>query len=132
MFTLANSCLTTCNLLIHGPNTPGSYAILFSTSSDFSSFTSHIHNWMLFLLWLHLFVLSGVISPFFSSSILGTYQPGELIFQCPVFLPFHTFHGVLKSRILKWFAIAFFSGPCFVKILYHELSVLDGPTQHCS
>ena len=58
-------------------------------------------------LWLHLFILSGVISPLISSSILGTYQPGEFIFQCPIFLPFHTVHGVLKGRILKWFAIPF-------------------------
>ena len=31
------------------------------------------HNWMLFLFWLHPFILSGVISPLISSSILGTY-----------------------------------------------------------
>ena len=47
----------------------------------------------------------GVISPLISSSILGTYQPGEFLFQCPIILPFHTLHGVLKARILKWFAI---------------------------
>ena len=35
-----------------------------------------------------------------------TYWPGEFIFQCPIFLPFHTVHGVLKAGILKWmFAI---------------------------
>ena len=45
-----------------------------------------------------------------------------------IFLPFHTVHGVLKARILKWFAIPFFSGPCFVRTLHHELSVLGGPT----
>ena len=59
------------------------------------------------LLWLSFFILSGVISPLFSSSILGDYQPGELIFQHPIFLPFHTVHEVLKARILKWFAIPF-------------------------
>ena len=32
-------------------------------------------------------------------------------------------HGVLKARILKWFAIPFSSGT-------HDLSVLGGPTQH--
>ena len=37
-----------------------------------------------FLFWLLLFILSGVISPLISSSILGTYQPGEFIFQCPI------------------------------------------------
>jgi len=30
---------------------------------------------VVFSLWLSLFILSGVISPLFSSSILGTYQP---------------------------------------------------------
>ena len=97
--------------LIHGPNIPGSYAILLFTASDLASMTSHIHNWVLFLLWLRLFILSGVVSPLISSSILGTYWPGEFIFQCPIFLPFHTVHGVLKARILKWFAIPFSSGP---------------------
>ena len=90
--------------LVHRPNIPGSYAILLSTALDFTSITSHIHNWVLFLLWLCLFILSSVISPMISSSILGTYQPGEFIFQCPIFLPFHTVHGVLKARIMKWFA----------------------------
>ena len=51
---------------------------------------SHIHNWLLFSLWLHPFILSAVISPLISSSILGTYPPGEFIFQCPIFLPFHS------------------------------------------
>ena len=75
------------------------------------SITSHIHNWVLFLLWLHPFILSGVISLLITSSILGTYRPGECIFQYPIFLPFHTVHGVLKERILKWFTISFSSGP---------------------
>ena len=47
----------------HGPDIPGSYAVLLFTSSDLASITSHIHNWVLFLLWLHPFILSGVISP---------------------------------------------------------------------
>ena len=73
--------------------------------------TSHIHKWVLFLLSLCLFILYGAISPLISSIILGTYRPREFIFQCPVFLCFHTVHGVLKARILKWFAIPFSSGP---------------------
>ena len=59
--------------LIHGPNIPGSYAIFLFTASDLASITSPIHNWVLFFLWLHPFILSGVISPLISSSILGTY-----------------------------------------------------------
>ena len=75
----------------------------------YQSITSHIHNWVLFLLWLHPFILSWVISPLISSSILGTYWPGEFLFQYPIILPFHTVHGVFKARILKWFAIPFSS-----------------------
>ena len=69
------------------------------------------------------------MSPLTSSRILGTYQPGEFIFQCPIFLPFHTVHGVLKVIILKWFGIPFSSEPRFVRTLHHDLSVLGGPTQ---
>ena len=68
-------------------------------------------------------------SPLISSSILGTYQPGEFIFQCHIFLPVH---GVLKARILKWFAIPFPSGPCFVRTPHHDPSVLGGPKLHPS
>ena len=131
MFTLVISCLTTSNLpLTHGPNIPGSYAILLFTGSDFTSITNHIHSWALFLIWLHLCILSGVISPLFFSSILGIFQPGEFIFQCPTFLPFHTVHGILKARILKWFAFPFSSAPRFVRTLQHDPSILGGPTRH--
>ena len=118
--------------LIHEHNIPGSYAKLFFTASNFTSITRHIHNWALFLLWFHLFILSRVISPLFSSSMLGTYWSGEFIFQCYIFFPFHTVHGVLKARILKWFAIPFSSGPHFVITLHHDLSILSGPTWHGS
>ena len=118
--------------LIHGPNVPGSYAILLFIPSDLTSITSHIHNGVLFLLWLCLFILSGVISSLFSSSILGTYRPGEFIFQCPIILLFHTVHGVLKARILKWFAIPFSTGPRFIRTLHHDPSILGGPTHHGS
>ena len=69
-----------------------------------------------FLLWLSLFILSGVSSPLISSSILDIYRPGEFIFQYSIFLSFHTVHGVLMARILQWFAIAFSSGPCLSEL----------------
>ena len=73
MFSPANPLFNQFQFdLIHGPNIPSSYAILLFTASDFTSITSHIHNWVLFLLWLHPFILPGVISPLISSSILGT------------------------------------------------------------
>ena len=40
----------------------------------------------------------------------------------------HTVHGVLKARILKWFAIPFSSEPHSVRPLHHDLAVLGGPT----
>ena len=85
---------------IHGPNVPGSYAVLLFTASDFTFTTSHIHNWVLLPLCLSLFNPSGVISALLSSIILGTYQPGEFIFQCCIFLPFHTVWGS-QGKILK-------------------------------
>ena len=132
MFTLDNDTLNNVHYLfdrfqfalIHGPNIPGPYAILLFTAWNFTSITSHIHNWVSFLLWLHLFILSGILSPLISSGIFGTYQPGEFIFQCPIFLSFHTVHEVLKARILKWFAIPFSSGPHSDRPLHHDLSVL--------
>ena len=127
-FTLAIFYLTTSNL--HGSNIPGSYAVLLFTALDLASITSHIRNWVLFLLWLYPFILSGVISPVISSSILGTYRPGEALFQYPIILPFHTVHGVLKARILKWFAIPFSSGPHSVRPLHHDPAILGGPTRH--
>ena len=66
-------------ILIHGPNIPSFYAILFFTASDFIS-TRHIHSWALFLLWPSQFFLSGSISNyplFFPSSILDTFWPGS-------------------------------------------------------
>ena len=92
--------------------------------------TRHIHNWVLFLLWLHPFILSGVVSLLISNSILGTYEPGEFLFQYPIILPSHTVHGVLKARILKWFAIPFSSGPHSVRSLHRDPTVLGGSTWH--
>ena len=85
------------------------------------------HNLVLFLLWLHLSIHSGVISSLFSSSILGTYWPGKFIFQCMIFWFFHTVHGVLKAKILKWFAIAFSNGTRFVRTLHQDLSLDSKP-----
>ena len=85
MFTLAISCLTTSNL-------PRFMALTFQVPMQYCSLQ---HQTLLlstvtstagyFLLWLHPFILSGVISPLISSSILGTYPPGEFILQCHLF-----------------------------------------------
>ena len=61
-----------------------------------------------------------------------TKEKKEFIFHCPIFLPFHTVHGVLKARILKWFAILFSGRPHFVRTLHHDLFILDRPTGYMS
>ena len=117
-FTLAISCLTTSNL-------PWLRDLTFQVPMQYCSLQrwfyfhhqSHPH-WVLFLLCFCLFIISGVSSPPISSSTLGTYWPGEFLFQCPIILPFHTIHGVLKARILKWCAIPFSSAPHFVRTLH--------------
>ena len=94
MFTLAISCLTTSNL-------PWFMGLTFRVPMQCcslqhqTSITSHIYSWALFSLWLHLFILSGVISPLISSNILGIYQPGEFILHCRIFLPLMLFTGFL-------------------------------------
>ena len=64
-----------------------------------------MQKWVLFLLWLLLFILSGVISPLISDSILGTYWPGEFIFQCPIFFLFILSMGF--SRQEYWSGLPF-------------------------
>ena len=56
------------------------------------------------LFFLELFLHSS------SGASRGPYRLWEFIFQCHTILPFHTVYGVLKARILKWFAIPFSSG----------------------
>ena len=125
MFTLVISCLTTSNLpwfmdltfqvpmqycslqhrtllLSPDPSTTGCYFCFGSIASFFLE---------LFLHW----------------SPVAYWAPTGLvfIFQCPIFLPFHIVHGVLKARILKWFAI-----PSPVHHILSDLSVLGGPIRH--
>ena len=129
-FTLAISCLTTSKLPWFMDLTFEVLCITVLTALDLASIISHIHKWVLILLWLHPFILSEVISSLISSSILGTYPPGEFLFQYSIILPFHTVHGVLKARILKWFAIIFSSGPHSARSLLHDQPILSGPTGH--
>ena len=79
---------------------------------------------------LHLFrylISLGNILHFsvYKSCIFLHSWSGKFIFQCHIFLPFHTVHGVLKARILKWFAIPFSSGPHSVRCIHWNTSSLE-------
>ena len=108
--------------MFHGPNIPGSYAILLFTSSDFTSIINHIHHWVLSCF---VFISSFFLKLFLHWSPVAYWAPmtWEFIFQHPIFLPFHTVHGILKARILKWFAI-----PSPVDHILSELSTMTRPS----
>ena len=105
-FTLAISCLTTSKFArIHGSNIPGSYTILVFIALDFTSITSDIHNWALFSLWLHLFILCGVISPLFSISCWAPTDLWSSSFSVISFCLFTLFMGF--SRQEYWSGLPF-------------------------
>ena len=60
-----------------------------------------------------------LFSPPPPSSILDTFWPEGLTFQCHICLPFRTVPEVLQARLLEWVAIS----SCFVKTLHYDLSV---------
>ena len=72
------------------------------------------------LLWLHLFILSGVISPLISSSILGTYWSGEFIFSVLSFCLFILFMGFPRQE--------YWSGLPFLSLVDHILSEVSTMT----
>ena len=120
MFSLAISCLTTSNLLWFmglSFQVPMQHCIDLTLQHQ-TYFHHQLHPQLgMFLLWLCLFSLAGVTSPLFFSSILGTYGLEEFIFQCHIFFPFHTVHGVLKEAY--WSAFPF---PSPADYLLSELS----------
>ena len=71
---------------------------MFYIASDFTFTMRQNHTWTSFPLWLSLFILSGGTILPFPSSILDTYQPGELIFHCHNFCLFIVFMGFLRKE----------------------------------
>ena len=129
MFTLAISCLTTSNL-------PCFMDLTFQVPMQYCS----LQHWALIpspvisttrccfcfgsisLFFLELFLHSS------SGASRGPDRLWEFIFQCHTILPFHTVYGVLKARILKWFAIPFSSG-CILSEL-SAMTCLSGVALH--
>ena len=83
-------------------------------ASDFTFTTSHIHNWILFLLWFSLFILSGIISLFFSSSIWAPTDLGISSFSVISFCLFILFMGFSRHEC--------YSGSPFPSPVDHILS----------
>ena len=115
MLTLAISCLSIQFTLIHGPNIPGFYAVLLFTPSDFTSITSHIHNWVLFLLWFCLFFLEWFLhwSPV---AYLARTDLGSSSFSVLSFCFFMLFMGLSRQE--------YWSGLPFPSPVDHVLSEL--------
>ena len=130
MLTVVISWLTTSNLPWFMGLTFQVHAILLYTALNPASIISPIHNWVSFLLWLHPFIHSGVISQLISSSILGSYQPGNSSFSVLSFCLFILFMGF--SRQEYWGGLPSHSpvDHILVRPLHHNSTVQGGPTGH--
>jgi len=80
---------------------------------------SHIHNWVLFPLWLCLFILSGVISLFFSIAYWAPTSLGSSSFSVLSFCLFMLFMGFWRQEY--WSALPF---PSPVDHVLSELSTM--------
>ena len=106
-------------ILIHGPYIPGSYAILFFTVSDLTFITRHIHNWVLFPLWLSFYI---PLELFLLSSLVAYWAPtnlGSSSFSVIPFCLFILFMGF--SRQEYWSGLPF---PSPVDHILSELSTM--------
>ena len=109
--------------LIHGPNIPGSYAILLLTASNLASITSQTHKWVFFCF--------GPIPAFFLELFLhwspvAYWAPidlGSSSFSVPSFCLFILFMGF--SRQEYWSGFPF---PSPVDHVSPELSTMTGPS----
>ena len=71
------------------------------TALDLTFITSHIHNRVLFLLWLHLFILSVIISPLFSVTYWAPTVLGSSSFSVISFCLFTLF---LAGKSTDWYS----------------------------
>ena len=132
-FTLAISCLTTSNLpwfmdltfQVHMQYCSSQYQTLLLSPVTSTTVCCFCFG-SIFSFFLELYLYWSPVAYWVPTDL------GEFIFQCHIFLPFHTVHGSLKARILKWFTILISIGPHFVRTLHHDPSILGGPTWYGS
>jgi len=113
---------------IHGPNFPGSCAIMFFIASDCRHQTHP--QLRSFPLRPSHFILSGVICNcplLFPSSILDTFWPGGAHLLLSYLLDFSYWEWGSCSKNTGVVAIASPSGPCFVRTLHYDPSIVSGP-----
>ena len=104
---------------MHGPNIPGSYAILLFTASDLASITSHIQNWVLFGF---ASISSFFLELFLQSSPVAYWAPTDLgssSFSVLSFCLFILFIGFSKQEC--WSGLSF---PSPVDHVLSELSTM--------
>ena len=121
--------------LIHVPNIPGSYAILFFIALDFTFTTRHIHSWVLFPFWPSLFILSGAISNcplLLPSSILDSFWSGGAHLLVSYVFAFYYHSWSSRGKNIGVGCHSSSSRPRFVRTLHLVLFVLVGPTWHGS
>ena len=122
IFTLAISCLTISNLpwfMVLTLQVP-ICNIVFCSIGLYFHHKSHPQLSAIFL-WLHLFILSGVIYLLIFSSILGTYQSGVGVISFCLFILFMGF-----TRQEYWSGLLF---PSPVDHILSELSNMTHPSQ---
>ena len=114
--------------LITGPSRRPKYNIAFYSIGPCFYHQSHPQSGVVFALALS-------FHSFFSSELqqhIGYLPTWGVHLSVSFFLSFHIGHGLLKAKILKWFAIPFSSGPHSVRTLHHDPSVWGGPSRHGS
>ena len=124
MFILTISCLATSNLpwlMDLSFQVPMQYCSL--QYQIFTFTTSQIHNWALFPLWPRLFILSGIISLLFPSSILDTSYLEDSSSGVISFWLFVLFMGFLRQEY--WSGLPF---PSPVDHVLSELSTMTHPS----
>ena len=138
VFTLAISCLTTSNLpwfmdLTFQVSMQHFYADWCHQSSLPSPVTPTLG--IVFAL-AQPFILSGVISPLFSSSIIGHWLTWGVHLSASYLFAFSYCswgsQGKNTEVVFQYWSGPFSSGPCVVRALHHEPFILGGPTQHGS
>ena len=109
--------------LIHGPNVPGSYAILLFTALDLASIISHIHNWVLFCFGS---IPSFFLKLFLHWSPVAYWAPTDLGSSCFSVLSFCLFILFMGfSRQEYWSGLPF---PSPIDHILSDVSTMTRPS----